>query len=361
MKITIKTTQFQDLAARAIKGSSNDKLIPITSLMKIRFDGGKLYLTTTDATNYLTVSAQVEDKGTLNVVVMADNFAKLISKMTCENITLDFTDNSLTVIGGRSQYKLELPLDVDGQLVELGVPYDIAISGVEPEYVSVSAINTMVNTAKSALATSLDTPCYTAYYVGDTILSTDSYKICCINNKLFAEPVLLSANTVDLLQLLPGVDETEIEYYRDGDILAFRTENNILYTKAYEGIGSYSVDAIMGLVSSDFTNDCVVRKDELLQSLDRLALFVGDYDRNVILMSFGNGELVLQNRKSAGTETIECLSGSKEEFSCAIDIEMLKSQVKANTVDDVEIQYGLSNCIKIVDGSVTQIIALVNV
>ena len=334
--------------------------------MRIRFDGGRLYLTTTDFTNYLTVSAQVEDKGALDVVVMADNFAKLISKMTCENITLDFTDNNLIVIGGRSQYKLELPLEVDGQLIELNIPYDIAISGVEPEYVSMSAINTMINTAKSALATSLDTPCYTAYYVGDKILSTDSYKICCIADKLFAEPVLLSANTVDLLQLLPGADETEIEYYREGDTLAFRTESNILYTKAYEGIGSYSVDAIMGFVSSDFTNDCVVHKDELLQSLDRLSLFVGDYDRNVILMQFGNGELTLQNKKSAGTETIECISGGEKEFSCAIDIEMLKSQVKVNTNEDVEIRYGLDNCIEIVDNSptnivITQIIALVKV
>ena len=122
MQFTINTTKFQELVAKAVKGSSNNKLLPITSLMAIDLAGKRLVLTTTDTTNYFQVSTAVDTADTFSIVVLADSFAKLISKMTCENITLDIEADSLTVLGGKSKYKIELPLDVDGTFVKLTAP-----------------------------------------------------------------------------------------------------------------------------------------------------------------------------------------------------------------------------------------------
>ena len=56
MKIIIKTTTLQEMIAKAIKGASNNKLIPLTSLMAIEVKDKVLTLTTTDATNYLYIT-----------------------------------------------------------------------------------------------------------------------------------------------------------------------------------------------------------------------------------------------------------------------------------------------------------------
>lgn len=60
MKLQIKTTKLQEMLARAIKGASNNKLIPLTSLIAISLKDGELTLITTDATNYLYVRDDAE-------------------------------------------------------------------------------------------------------------------------------------------------------------------------------------------------------------------------------------------------------------------------------------------------------------
>ena len=358
MKFTINTNKFQDLVAKAIKGSSNDKLLPITSLMAIDHVCKKLTLTTTDATNYFQVSTQTESTESFSVVVLADSFAKLISKMTCENITLDIEADSLTVLGGKSKYKIELPLDVDGTFVKLTVPE--VPQGIAPEKVHVGLIKTMIDTAKSALCTDQSVVALTSYYAGDCIFSTDGEKICSINRKFAEVPVLLSATTVDLLELMPNGQEGLIDYVRDDDMLVFTTADCRLITRADGNTDEYDVDLISGLVNTEFVNECVVKKNELLQALDRLSVFVGAYDRNVIKLTFGDNVLVMENKKSVGFETLDCLKGGETAFECMIDVEMFKNQVKVNSVDEVTIQYGLDNTLKLVDGDTVQVLGLFN-
>lgn len=357
MKLTLNASQLQNLVTKAIKGSSNNKLLPMTSLMSIDYDGkGKLALTTTDITNYLTVAINDASNSSeeLHLVVMAENFAKLVSKMTSENINLEYEDNTFTVSGGRSNYKIELPLDVDGSLIKLVSP---EVSGKVGKTVKLTSIKNILTTAKSSLATTLNEPCYTAYYIGESVLSTDTYKICCIKEKLLDKPVLISSDTMDLLDLA----EADLKCTMSGDSIKFETDDGLysLSTKTYDGIESYSVDAISQLVESEFKSYCVLNKNDMLQALDRLALFVGSYDRNVINISFDAEQLVMTNKAQAGTEIVDYASEDKGvEFNCSIDIELLMSQIKAAPNDEIKLYYGLDNCIKIADDSTIQIISL---
>ena len=41
-----------------------------------------------------------------------------------------------------------------------------------------------------------------------------------------------------------------------------------------------------------------------------------------------------------------------------INVDMLSTQLKANMADVIEMQYGAENSVKLVDGAVTQVIAL---
>ena len=60
-KMVIPTGKFQDMVARASKGASENKLLPITSMMAIELKDNVLTLTTTDTANYLKVKADKVD------------------------------------------------------------------------------------------------------------------------------------------------------------------------------------------------------------------------------------------------------------------------------------------------------------
>ena len=356
MKITLKTEKLQEMVSRAIKGCSNKKMIAMTSYLSIELSDHNLILTTTDASNYLYIMEDKIEGEDFNVVVEAETFAKLISRMTTEDTSLEI-DNQELVVVGNGRYKIELPLDEEGMLVKFPRPLDaIDIKKVEKKYdINLTTIKTLLTVNKSALSTNIDVPCYTGYYMGDNVVTTDTYKICGTGIKLFDEPILISTEMMDLLDVM---SDENIKVYIDNNTLVFVTKDCIVYGKTLEGIDAYKIDAIQGLLDLEFPSKCSVSKTEILQALDRLSLFVGPYDKNGIRMTFTRDGLMLANVKDSSTETIPYKSSADfKEFTCLINVDMLQSQIKAHVLDEINMCYGLDNALKIVDGNIVQIIA----
>ena len=90
MSVSISTVKLQEAVSKAIKGVGNNKLIPLTSLMCVEVINSEMTLITTDATNYLYVKENVNSDD-FYAVIDANTFAKLISKMTCENVVLNIS------------------------------------------------------------------------------------------------------------------------------------------------------------------------------------------------------------------------------------------------------------------------------
>ena len=344
------------MVSRAIKGCSNEKMLPSTEMMSIELSDNRLVLSTTDAINYLYI---IEDKivgEDFSVVVQAETFAKLISRMTSDEISLELKGEELNV-KGNGDYKIELPLDEEGQLVKFPNPLDaVDLKSINEKYtINSTTIHMLLTMNKPALATSKDISYYRGYYVGEKVISTDTYKICGTDLKLFDNPKLINPEMMDLLDVM---SEENINVYVDGNTLVFATDDCVVYGKTLEGIEKYQIDAISGLLDLDFPSECSVSKTDMLQALDRLSLFVGPYDKNGIYMTFTKSGLMLSSRKSTGTEEIPYKSSKDfKEFTCCINIEMLQTQIKAHVLDEINMCYGLDNALKIVDGIVTQIIA----
>lgn len=355
MKMTINTSTLQSMVAKAMKGASCNKMIPLTGLMAIELVDNTLTLTTTDATNYLFIREDKVDGDDFYVVVQADMFAKLISKLTCEKVNLELKDNVLTV-KGNGKYSIELPLDEEGELIKFPNPLDSAPSTGDAHTVNLSTIKLILATAKSALADTLEVPCYTGYYVGNKVVATDTYKICGINIKLFDEPALISPEMMNLLDIF--TDE-KIYVERQDNVMIFESENCTVYGTLMDSIDDYQIEAIEGLLSQDFYSSCKVTKSALLQLLDRLALFVSPYDKNGVYLTFTREGLQIESKQANSVELIPYTESTKfHDFTCCVDIEMLHSQVKANTGDSITLHYGEENAIKITDGNVVQVVAL---
>lgn len=354
----IKTDVLKELVIKAGKGIGNNKLIPITSLMGIKADGEWITITTTDGTNYLYIKEKL-DSEEFNVTIDADKFSKLVSKLTCENVTLTLKDKSLEVVGNGT-YNIELPLDESGELIDYPNPletFDEADS--EKTVLDLSTIQLILNSVKPSLAETTSVPCYTGYYFGENVIATDSFKIASLDRKLFSTPTLLSREFVDLLSIL---DTEPIRVLLKNNVIVVKSYNCDIYGRVMNGIEDFQIDAISKLLESDFDNVCKVSKQELLQVLDRLSLFVNMYDKNAITLNWTPLGLEISSKTQSGIETLNYLDDNETftPFECLVNISLLQAQVKAQSGDEVEIYYGKSNCIKLKDIDTTYIVALLS-
>lgn len=357
MKLTLNTKKLQELVSRAIKGVGNNKLIPITSLMAIELKDSVLTLITTDSTNYLYVKEEKVVGDDFYAVVDANQFSKLVSKMTCDNIILSIKEGIWTLdIKGNGNYRIELPLDEDGYPIVYPNPYSKLTTVKDCGMINKTTVKVILESIRPSLAVTLDNPCYTGYYVGERVVATDISKIADLNVPLLDEPTLISSEMMDLLSVMYA---EKIKVERSGDDVIFSTPDCIVVGKTLEGFDEFAIDAITSLVDTEYNSYCKVSKNALLQLLDRLALFVSPYDKNAISLTFTSQGLQVSSLATSGVEIIEYIASNNfKDFTCSIDINMLIQEVRAIKNDVIELYYGDDNAIKLVDGNITLIVAL---
>lgn len=357
MKLTLNTKKLQELVSRAIKGVGNNKLIPITSLMAIELKDSVLTLITTDSTNYLYVKEEKVVGDDFYAVVDANQFSKLISKMTSDNVILSIKEGIWTLeIKGNGNYRIELPLDEDGHPIVYPNPYSKLTTVKDCGMINKTTVKVILESIRPSLAVTLDNPCYTGYYVGERVVATDISKIADLNVPLLDEPTLISSEMMDLLSVMYA---EKIKVERSGDDVIFSTPDCIVVGKTLEGFDEFAIDAITSLVDTEYNSYCKVSKNALLQLLDRLALFVSPYDKNAISLTFTSQGLQVSSLATSGVEIIEYIASNNfKDFTCSIDINMLIQEVRAIKNDVIELYYGDDNAIKLVDGNITLIVAL---
>ena len=354
----VQTELLKDLVAKAVKGAGNNKLIPITSMLALSIEDQKICLQSTDGTNFLYVQKHIDSTDELYAVVNADLFSKLIGKLTTEYVELSLLkDMPVLNVVGNGRYSIELPLDENGSPIVFPDPVERLRETAPDETGSVknSVIRNMIDAVKPSLATTYENPCYTGYYAEELILATDSYKIAQLREKFFDSPVLLSAEVVDLL----GIMTEDIKIGRFGTVYVYKTNDIIVYAPELDGKEDFAVDAILGLLDSEFASACSVRRSEFLAVLDRLSLFISPYDKNAVTLAFTADGLQISSKQSNGVEVLEYTdSDEHEEYTCMVDIEMLAQEAKAVQSDTLTIEYGEANAIKFVDDKLTIVIAL---
>ena len=351
----IWTALLQEMVAKAVKGASLNRLLPLTSMIEIRNEDGLLTLTTTDMNNYLYIREEIEDKDNFLIVIGIEKFAKLVSRLNCEFVEIVELEKEVKVTTNNGSYSIEIPIDENGKPVQF--PFKQISSEAKRGEIKLATVKNILRVCKPALAVTLESPCYTNYYTGDKIMATDTYKIAAYDDKFMDDPALISAETMRLLDIM----DSDIIYEENDDEIVFQTDNCSVYATKANGIEDYAYNAINSLVDSEFDYRCKVQKNKLISALERVSLFVGLYDNNAVELNFDEEYLTVTNKESSATETVELEdSYQSEKFTCLIDAEMLLSQIKANDADVLEIWYGKENSIKIKDEKITQILCLLD-
>lgn len=356
--LTIKTTKLQEMVSRAEKGASNNKLLPITQMLAIRLESNVLTLITTDYTNYLYITEEKVPGEDFYAVVPVDKFVGLISKMTCDSISMELKDSVLEVVGN-GKYSIELQFDDDGTIVQYPDPLaDFKASNKKAVEINKTTVDAILNSIKPALATNLENPQYTGYYVGDGVIATDGYLINFLNVNVFGTAKLVRSEVMNLLAVM---DSEKIKTYfnDDNSEIVFETNDCTVYGRDLEGIEDFAIDDISAYGEMEFPSNCKLPKLTMLQLLDRLSLFVTDYDKGSIYLTFTKDGLQVSSRNTSGVELIPYIeSNDFKEFTCNIDVGMLSRQIKAQSGEAIKLYYGGEDAIKLEDGNIVQIIAL---
>lgn len=351
-QMKIATEKFRDMVARASRGASENKLLPITSLMSFELKDNVLTLTTTDTANTLKVISDKVEGDNMKAVIPANLFSKLIEKTTSESITIKLTEDSLEV-QGNGTYNIPLVMDEDG-LVQFP-EYKFEKKG-EPEIINLTSIKNILSINKAATAKTIDTPFLCGYYIGERVISTDELVICFNDFRLLKEDVLISPEMMELLGL--NTEEKIKCYYSDGYFL-FETSNIVLYGAEHDGKDLFPVEEITGYLDEEFRSMCKLPKILLQSVIDRLSLFIEPYDKNGAYFTFTKEGVRVTSKKSSSVELIAYQESKNfAPFLCCVDIPMLKAQIDANPGETIELWYGHEAAIKMTSGKVTQVIAL---
>lgn len=356
MKLKIKTSLLQDMVNKTSKGCTNNKMIPLTSLMSIVAEDGKVSITTSDAVNFFTLSEVAEVIEPFSVVVKVELFSKLVAKTTSEFITLELNGTSFSFTGNGT-YKIELPLDEEGGLITF--PSTTFTGESQKGSIKLATVKSILLSNKPALATSMDEPSLTGYYCSPgKVISADSFNICINKLETFPQNVLIAPIIFELLSIS---DSEDISFEYTSDVIVFTTPKMRLFARTMKGIESYPAEAVEGLAQNVFPSNCTLPKTAFVNVLDRLSLFIEDWEVNGVYLNFTNEGVKVSSVRATATELIP-YQGSENfnPYSCLVQVDALKKQISARTGELVNLHYGVDGAIKLVDNNITQIIALID-
>lgn len=358
MKLSVSTEAMKELVSRASKGVGNQKGFTLTSLMAIQLKDNLLTLITTDGTNYLYVKKDKVEGDDFYIVVEADKLVKLIGKQSCETLTMTVTGNALEVKGD-GVYRIDIPLDPGtGEFVQYPDPVaEFDFQEEDRTELNLTSVKAVLNTCKASLAATLEVPCYTGYYAGEKVVTTNNYILTSMAVQLFAEDVLVAPEYMDLLDVMT---EEKISSWIVGNNIICATSDCIVYGKTMEEIDDFPYAQIDEYMNQEMDSKCKIAKSKILGTLDRISLFVGPYDDNVVTLTFANDGLQIESKQSNGVEVVPYLESENfTPFTCDINIKEFTDELKSYQSDAVSIQYGNDNAIKMVDGNTTFVIALI--
>lgn len=354
MQVTIETTNLKDLTSKAFKGSGRMPIIAITMFIGIEVKDGDLILTTTDRITNLKVIGKGLAKGNENFYTCVDSdlFNKLVAKTTSPTITLEATDNCLT-FKGNGVYSLPIAVDEKNNVVRIA---ETPISGnSQSQEVDVAKLKEILVFNKPSVAKTMEAPYLTGYYLDEDAVVSFNLVTACVNKQsLLKSKVLLPANLVELFNIIT-VDKAMISI--DDKRIMIEAGDVLINGSLMENVNEYPAQALKDLVAAEFESQCELNKNELLNTLDRLSLFISDDDKNALRLTFGEDCLTISSKKSNGNELLKYSSSSNvKPFTQLVDLVDLKNQLQTQTGETVNLLFGNEKGLMIKTNTVSQLI-----
>lgn len=359
----IRVKDLKDCLSKVMSGVSNDKQLPITSLLGIYIskDNNELMLRAYDGINVVNSCKTINFlEGDLQAVVNANTFNTLISKVDWDCVDLEIVDNSLVVNFGKNHYSFELAYEED-KLVEfpdLACDIDFNDDTLNKGYINAEDLKKIkdINGACLSSNKSLETYLLGAY-CGKYVITTDNIVACFTNMNLFkGAEILMHPKTINLLKhFYNGV------FYciKDG-IICLGSDDFEVYGSLMGEVVDYPVKDLVDLrdIATKTFNPIRVSKNDLVNSLSRLKLFINDLESDSLELNIYPNKLIIKGVDNGTIEEIalngEVSDNYKQYF---ISCNVLLNQVKSCSENVLNITYDNDSFICIYDGSSVKVLA----
>lgn len=345
-----------------MKGVSNSKLFPITSLLGIHVCDETVQLLTYDGINSVYTYADIKGVSEEHYVVIdATSFNNLISKITAEEIKLVFSDDDMTF--GVKTPSGSYTFDVAFEEGIGAVQFPDNMSNVMDNQISDYEINLKnlllaVDINQPAAAKTSEVISLTGAYFGDKLITSDSYVACITHKKVFKEELLLNYSTLSLLSIFG--DAEKVHYVISNDKICFYDNDSVVVGNLMPQVKDFPGKEIAMFLEFQFEGNCKISKSELLGALDRLSIFITPFDKNIIELHFTkDNKLVLKSLNGGAIEVISIKSNI--ESICKTAFDSLKNQVSTTQEETITIKFGNEKAIAIEDSQATHIISLAEV
>lgn len=350
----IKTEVIKEMINKVYKGVGNNKLIPITGLITVLLENKVFSLISTTGQSQLIVKTET-DEDDFVVSVKADVLYELIQKTTSEFMTLNIQENGLEV-SGNGRYLIDIPLDEEGKVIKIN--FNQIEKSKVIDKINMKELRYAINIHKPSVAETMDVYSLTGFYFEPEIMITTNALVACVSNiTYFKNKKILIPN--DIVKLFDVFGDTDVKFTFDKELnFEINADNIILCGKLMEEVESYPVTAIQNLANSESNNYVKINKKELLQAVDRLNIFVDEYDKNAVRVVFSEKALRLKNLKDSSFEILDVIETNiKKDTSVTLDVCLFENQLNAYPEDIVSIYFGAKNSIKLISENRSQIIA----
>ena len=367
----LKTQNIQELSQK-ILSTSVDKNIQdaFSGLLEIKVENSILTLIVANNEYHVEVGLKLEDTENqyFRAVVNANLFLQLISKLTTNEIELIVEDTYL-LVKGNGTYKLPLNFDVDGNLTVLP---QIEIENETKTFeISGDCLNSILTFNSKEIDSDVRLAIQKLYYLDEEGCITFTSGACVNTFNLPAQvKLLLTDKIVKLFKLFKNETvKVSVGHRVYGDVLQqvikFETSFVKLTCVLLEDedlLLRVPVSAIRGLANKNYKYCVQVDRENLLATIDRLALF----DTNKLSLNagdfiFNKTGLVIKD-KSENSEEISYAQEIEIEtpYTCSLSLSKLK-KVLSGVVEQYILIYfeESSKAIVVARGNIKNVIPLI--
>ena len=292
MKITLSQPELNRLASLAGNVVPSKSTLPILStlLLEVEQEGVSVSATDLDLSIHLVTEAEVVKKGT--VAVPARRFSEIVRKLDSVDVTLETSENALSIHCGRAQFQITTMDAAD-------FPKLPGSKGIESFEVPSGTFKDMIRRTRYAVSQDLARPSMNGIFLEldaekITMVATDGHRLafCRRQESLPVSSsygVIIPAKALDqLLRLLP--DEGELSMGISETQAFFETGAVKLYTRLIEG----PFPNYQQVVPKQNEQSLDVNTEALLVATDRVSTLAASLTTKQIKMVLGSDSLVLE-------------------------------------------------------------------
>lgn len=298
----VNTSLLKGMIATVSKCKPNS-LLEITSYYNVCAKDKQLIVKATDGVNYIECSGEIKTDEQFEVIVKADQFTKLVNKTSSKEIDLK-VKNDVLMFKGNGSYKLEIFTEEDYPSYEFE-PYEVY-------RVKTKQLVNALAVGKNIKSNTLSDGVLFNHLIRDNkVIATDSLKVCCSNISGLDAEILLAPSVVALMDSI--TDEVcEVNINEDHTDILIKGKGIIIYGALAEGADEYP--DVMPIFDNEFDYNGELDKGETLEALDRLRLFINNYDNDLLEITFTNSALILSTINGS-VEAVNFIKPIEDDFA----------------------------------------------